>query len=261
MKAASHVQCGAVVYMQKYKMIIAYDGTDYFGWQQQKKLPTIARTLEKKFLSVFGKKISIMGVSRTDAGVHALGQVAQFCTDLQIAPEKMQQAWSNVLPPEIVIKKIESVKDNFHLHANVQEKTYHYNFFLDRPLPNVQRFGWYYQYPVDIEKLKNALQVFVGTHDFRSFCTGDEREDTVRTITDVSVQFIETFGCYQITVRGQKFLRYMVRRIVGACLEVASRDFLSVHCLQEALAQKNPQQTLPKAPAKGLVLHKVVYKT
>ena len=201
-----------------------------------------------------------MGVSRTDAGVHADGQVAQFSVDLQVEPEKMLKAWSNQLSPEIVIKKLELVDDNFHLHKNIQEKIYHYNIFLKRPLPNVQRFGWYFGYPVDLEKLKQALEVFVGTHDFRSFCTGDERSDTVRTISKVSVNFVSEFRCWQIAVHGPKFLHYMVRRVVGACVEVASREFLPVSCLQEALAQKDPQQTLPKAPAKGLVLHKVIYK-
>ena len=249
------------MYMQKYKILVAYDGTDYFGWQQQKELPTIAGTLERKFFSVFGKKISIMGVSRTDSGVHAQGQVAQFQVDLQISLKEMQQAWSNILPPDIVIKKLELVKDDFHLHSNIEEKIYHYNFFIDRPMPDVQRYGWFYQYPIDIEKLKRALQVFLGTHDFRSFCTGYEREDTVRTIDKVSVQFVPEFQYYQVAVHGRKFLHYMVRRIVGACVEVASREFLPVSCLGKALEKKDPQQTLPKAPAKGLVLHKVVYKS
>jgi len=246
--------------MRKYKLIIAYDGTDYFGWQRQKNLPTIAGALQDAFYSVFRKKISLSGVSRTDAGVHADGQVAQFCVDLDITPKKMLYAWTNQLPPEIVIKKLEPVCKTFHLHSNIATKTYHYNIFLDRPLPHVQRYGWYYSFPVNTKKLKQALEVFVGTHDFRSFCTGDEREDTVRTITEVGLQFVPALGCWQIAVHGPKFLHYMVRRIVGACVEVASRESLPVSCLQQALAQKDPQQTLPKAPAKGLVLHKVTYK-
>ena len=246
--------------MQKYKITVAYDGTDYFGWQQQKDLPTIAQTLQDTFRSVFGKKISLFGVSRTDAGVHAVGQVAQFSVDMNIDAQKMLFAWNNVLPPSIVVKHVEPVASSFHLHCAIQEKIYHYHFFLERPLPHVQRYGWYFYYPVDIEKLKKALAVFEGTHDFRSFCTGDEREDTVRTINHTSVEFIKRFGYYRIAIHGEKFLRYMVRRIVGACLEVASRPFLTIECLKEALQKKDPQQTLPNAPAKGLVLSEIVYK-
>ena len=174
-------------------MIVAYDGTDYFGWQQQKDLPTVAQTLQDRFFYVFGKKILLFGASRTDAGVHADGQAAQFQVDMQIEPETMLQAWNNLLPSDIVITKIESVPNTFHRHCGIKEKMYHYNFFVKRPLPDVQRHGWFFHYPVDIEKLKKALQIFVGTHDFRSFCTGDEREDTVRTITAVSVEFVERF--------------------------------------------------------------------
>jgi len=246
--------------MKKYKIVVAYEGTEYFGWQQQKNLPTIAGTLEKSFFSVFGKKISLLGASRTDAGVHALCQVAQFNTDLVISPQRMLQAWNNRLPSDIVINQLEEVPLTFHIHAAVERKTYRYHFFLERPLPLSQRFGWYFYYSVDIEKLKKALHVFVGTHDFRSFCTGDEREDTVRTIDAVSVSFNRQLQAHVIEIIGKKFLHYMVRRIVGACLDAASRDFLSINCLREALAKKDPEQTLPNAPSKGLILHHIEYQ-
>ena len=123
-----------------------------------------------------------------------------------------------------------------------------------------QRFGWFYRYPVCMKKLHDALSVFIGTHDFRSFCTGDERADTVRTIDSVSVEWVPEFGAYRIAIRGPKFLRYMIRRIVGACLEVASRNHLPVSCLRKALDEKDPEQILPNAPAKGLMLHSIEYK-
>ena len=246
--------------MQKYKIIVAYDGTDYFGWQRQKDLPTVAQALEDSFFSVFGQRVPILGVSRTDAGVHALGQVAQFRTEMQIDPKIMQQAWTNILPSDITIKSLEPVDLRFNPHCNLISKTYHYHFFTKRPLPTVQRFGWFYRYPVCMKKLHDALSVFIGTHDFRSFCTGDERADTVRTIDSVSVEWVPEFGAYRIEIRGPKFLRYMIRRIVGACLEVASRNHLPVFCLRKAIDKKDPEQTLPNAPAKGLMLHGIEYK-
>jgi len=246
-----------VLCMQKYKIIVAYDGTDYFGWQQQKDVPTVANTLQNHFYRVFGKKISLLGASRTDAGVHALGQIGQFSVDMNIDSKSMLYAWSNVLPSDIVIKKLEPVDNDFYIHGVVRNKTYHYNFFLENPSPIEQRFGWYFRYPVSIKKLQDSLQVFVGTHDFRSFCTGDEREDTVRTITSVSVAYDGQLNAHKIVIQGPKFLRYMIRRMVGAALEVASRPYLSSLDLYEALEKKDPQQTLPKAPAKGLVLHNI----
>lgn len=246
--------------MQKYKIVVSYDGTDYFGWQKQKTLPTIAGTLEDRFFSVFGKKILLLGVSRTDAGVHALGQLAQFTVAMQINSQKILNAWNNLLPSEIVIRSIEKVDDSFNLHRGIYEKIYHYNFFIERPLPNIQRYGWYFRYPVNIKKLQDSLNVFVGTHDFRSFCTGYEREDTVRTINSVSVEFVDSLGFYRIAIHGPKFLRHMVRRIVGACIEVSSRDFLSIEDLKEAIERRDPHQRLPNAPAKGLFLDRIIYK-
>jgi len=248
-----------VTCMQKYKIIVAYDGTDYFGWQAQKDLPTIAQVLQDRFFAVFGQRISLLGASRTDAGVHALGQVARFDSDIKVNPVTMLQAWNNLLPSAMVINSLEPADSRFNPHCNIVQKTYHYHFFLERPQPLSQRYGWYFRYPVNIDKLKTALQVFVGTHDFRSFCTGDDRKNTVRIIDAISVEYVERLGSYRIMIRGPKFLHYMVRRMVGAALEVASRDYLLPNCLYKALEEKNPEQTFPKAPAKGLILHSIEY--
>lgn len=245
--------------MQKYKIIVAYDGTDYCGWQKQKCVPSITQKLEDTFAVVFEKSISIVGVSRTDAGVHSLGQVASFRSDFAITQEKMFSAWNNMLSPDIVIRDLQKIPQDESIHQNVVQKTYYYHFFTKRPLPFVQRYGWYYRYPIDIEKLQNALNVFIGTHDFRSFCTGDDREDTVRTIDEISLEHFTRFNAYRIVVKGPRFLRYMVRRIVGAVIEVASRRNLSIDYLQEVLDERDPEQTLPNAPAKGLLLYKIKY--
>ena len=245
--------------MKKYKIIVSYDGTDYYGWQVQAGHPTVAGVLQDTFQEVFGTQIHIAGSSRTDAGVHALGQTAVFNTDLAIAPDQLHFAWQNILPPAILIRSIEEVPLDWNPRHNVKQKTYYYHFFQERPLPFGARYGWYYRYPVNIDKLKQALEVFVGTHDFRSFCTGDEYENTVRTIDAIDVEWIAEFNVYRISVKGPGFLRYMIRRIVGACLEVASRDTLTINDLKIALDQKNPLQLLPTAPAHGLLLYKVVY--
>lgn len=245
--------------MNTYKIIIAYDGTSYCGWQIQPHCPTIALLLQQRFNAVFKKNIKLLGASRTDAGVHALGQVACGTTDLNLDVISLQHAWNNVLPPDIVIRSITHV-DSFRPHQNIDYKLYYYHFFLERPLPFMQRYGWFFRRPVAIDTLQKALALFVGTHDFRSFCTGNEHENTVRTIDAITVTYIRRFNVYRIVFKGPAFLRYMIRRIVGACLEVASRDSLSLDCLTTALQKKDPQQTLPNAPSKGLLLYKIVYK-
>ncbi len=246
---------------KKYKIIVAYDGTAYHGWQVQKELPTVAGTLQHTFADVFNQEISLLGASRTDAGVHALGQVAIFSSDLIIKPQDMLNAWSNRLSPDIVIRSLELVPVDFNPHAQVHYKTYWYHFCLTRPLPFVQRYCWFYHYLLDLEKLRECLQVFVGTHDFRSFCSGDEMgDDTVRTIDEITVSYLAQFGAYRIQVRGERFLHHMIRRIVGASLDVAARTMLSSEYLQDVLAEKNPEQNLTNAPGHGLMLGEIVYK-
>ncbi len=247
--------------MPKYKLIIAYDGTDYFGWQIQAGHTTVTGVLQDTFKQVFGKDIHIAGASRTDAGVHALGQTAVFDTDLNLDPADLRNAWQNSLPEAILLREITSVPPDWNPRHKVKQKTYYYHFFQERPLPFAARYGWHYRYPVSLEKLNQCLNIFVGTHDFRSFCTGDDMESTVRTIDAVGVEFLNTFNAYRITIKGPGFLRYMIRRIVGACLEVASRDTMTIDDLKIALEQKNPLQLLPTAPAKGLMLHDIMYNT
>lgn len=239
-------------------MVIAYDGTDYFGWQVQNGVPSVAQTLQDTFYEVFNRRISILGASRTDGGVHALGQTATFTTDLIITPEKMKHAWTNVLSSDIVIRSLCEVPQEYNLHNAVNSKTYFYHFFLQRPLPTLQRYGWFYRFPIDLAKMQRCLNIFVGTHDFRSFCTGtDMGEDTVRRIDAAELEYLSRYKAYRVAITGPKFMRYMIRRIVGACLEVASRSTLSEHDILKILQAKNPQHTLPNAPAKGLMLYKI----
>lgn len=244
----------------RYKLIVAYDGTAFYGWQVQSKLPSVAQVMQDSFSSIFDKEIKLVGASRTDAGVHAIGQVAAFSTDLEIDLPRMLQAWNDALPPTIVIQSLEVVDDGFHPIYGVEQKTYWYHFFLDRPLPFVQAYGWFFRYQVDMQLLQKALQQFVGTHDFRSFCTGmDMGENTIRTIESIEVTQ-EEFGAWRITVKGPGFLRHMIRRIVGASFDVASKQKITVDDLKNILEQKNPKQTLTNAPAKGLCLYRICYK-
>ena len=246
--------------MNKYKIIVAYDGTDYFGWQRQNNRKTVVGTLESTFLRVFNKKISITGASRTDAGVHAYGQVATFFTDLPLNSKKILQAWKNILPADIDIRKLTKITNEFHPQKNVLRKTYYYHFSLKRPSPFYQRYCLFYKYPIILSKLKKSLKIFVGEHDFRSFCTGDDMVSTIRTIDNITVKYLKEFDAYRIIFKGQGFLRYMIRRIVGACLDVSSRKNIKINYLKTILEKKNPKHNLPKTLAKGLLLYKIEYK-
>lgn len=243
-----------------YKLIISYDGTNYNGWQAQDDVPTITTVLQKKFKKIFNKNVIIVGASRTDAGVHAMGQVAIARTDFQIDSQKLLNAWNNLLPEDIVIKFLEVARPEFHPMIKVKQKIYFYDFCLKRPEPFNYRYSWFYHWPVDIEKLKECLNIFIGTHDFRSFSTGYEMKSTIRKIDDISLEYIPEREIYRIIIKGKSFLRYMIRRIVGACIEVASRKDLQVSDLIESLEQKTPMQLLPNAPAKGLLLYKIIYE-
>ena len=179
--------------MITYKAVIAYDGTDFFGWQIQADRLSITNVLVNTFFTVFRRSIKIIGASRTDSGVHALGQVAAFSTNLEIDPKRMAHAWNGMLPPSIRIRKIEVVSVDFHPRALVRQKTYYYHFFLKSPLPHINRYGYSITKPLDLEKLALCLATFKGRHDFRSFCTGNEQETTVRTIDSISLIYLKNY--------------------------------------------------------------------
>lgn len=246
--------------MITYKLLISYDGTDFEGWQWQPQAPSIVQTMQSSFAALFGKQIKLIGASRTDSGVHALGQVALCKTDIAVDASKMMQAWNDALPPTIVIRSLQPIDDAFHPMYGVDYKIYWYHFFLERPLPFVQRYGWFCRHNVDMDVLQELLNVFVGTHDFRSFCTGtDMGQNTVRTIQSITVSK-EMFGAWRIAFKGPGFMRHMIRRIVGACLQAASKQDISAAHMRSILEQKNPNQSLFNAPAQGLCLQSIRYK-
>lgn len=245
----------------RYKLLVAYDGTDFSGWQVQPHAPSVAQALQDALDHLFNETVTVIGASRTDAGVHALGQVAAFSSKIELQPERMRKVLNDVLPSSILIRSVEIVSDAFHPIYGVASKTYGYHFFTQRPMPYLSRYGWYQPYPVDMQLLRAALDIFVGTHDFRSFCTGDQMAmGTVRTIDAIELHYFKRYGAWQISFTGPGFLRHMIRRIVGAAFDVAARHKLNVDDLRAILAAKDPRQTLYNAPGQGLCLYRVLYK-
>lgn len=246
--------------MNNFKITIAYDGTHFCGWQQQKDQRSVLGVMESVFAHIFKADALMLGASRTDAGVHALGQIMRCMTPLIITPDKLAWAWNNSLPTDIHIRSIEYASRSFHPWYNVAHKTYYYHIFTQRPLPFLAPYGWHVYKHVDTERLNQALQLYTGTHDFGSFCTDNERANTERTINSISLTYIKRFNVYRITVVGEKFLRHMIRRMVGAAIAIATRPSLPVHLIKEMLATQDPRQELPNAPGNGLLLRSITYK-
>ncbi len=250
--------------MQTYKIVVAYDGTDFHGLQQQPKDITIHACLTRAFKKAFDLTPNILAASRTDSGVHALGQVARVKTELDIDPEKLKTVWNRALPKSVLIRDAQKVDDDFHPFHNVDHKIYYYHLFLKQPLPFFARFGWYYKFidNVDFKKLYDALQLYIGEHDFSSFCKldKDENKTTIRRVDRITLKTINRFNMLRIEVKGKSFLRYQIRRMVGYALDVARQPTLSLDYLENMLKNPDSKQVLLKADACGLCLRKVVYQ-
>ncbi len=244
-----------------YRLIIAYDGTDYYGWQFQNDRPSVEGVIRKTFLRSFKQKdVLFVGASRTDAGVHARGQTARLKTDLLLEPHKLMTILNRALPRDIQIVSCIHAPDRFHPHHDVLMKTYTYSFSLQKPSPQESRFLYYFPWDIDIKTMQEALRVFEGTHDFSYFCKEAVAEKSkIKTITSIMLEEKNTH--FIITIKGTSFLRYMIRRIVGAAFAVASHQNVSLQELKETLSQKNKRaKLLITAPAHGLCLSTIDYK-
>lgn len=246
--------------VQYYKMILAYDGTAYAGWQSQPDGRGIADVIQKTFLRVFHHPIKLSAASRTDAGVHAYGQVATFSTVLNATPEKIRYGLQNSLPADIVIRSLKKVQQRFHPRYDVVQKTYHYYFTHERPLPPWHRCVWYVRTPLQLELLQKTLQLFVGKHDFYAFCADGDTYTTVRIIDALELERYEPYQGYRIVCKGKSFARHLIRRLVGAAISVATPGGSATYDdVQNILHTRQSNNTVPKAPAQGLVLYEVKY--
>ncbi len=250
--------------MQNYKIVVAYDGTDFCGWQQQPNGSTVQAHLKKTFEHAFKSEVSICGASRTDSGVHAFGQVARAVTSLDLPEEYILEVWNRILPKSIFIRSLEKVCSDFHPMYKVAQKTYYYHLFLKRPNPFLARFGCYYKFMdfVDLEKFHIALNLYVGEHDFGSFCKMDKTDtrSTIKKIDSITVKKFDKYNLLRVEIRGKSFLRFQIRRMVGYALDLARQESKSLEYLENILNNPSPNQILTKADACGLCLRKIVYK-
>ena len=245
--------------MKRIKLTIAYDGTNYCGWQIQPNGITIEEILNKALSKMTGEEILVIGASRTDSGVHAMGNVAVFDTETTIPAEKIAVALNQRLPDDIVITKSEEVALDFHPRYCDCSKTYEYHIINTRiPIPTKRLTNYFVSYVLDIDKMRKAASYLVGEHDFVSFCNvRTDVENTVRTITALD---IITNG-NEITIRiiGNGFLYNMVRIIVGTLIRVG-RGFYEPEKVKEILEAKDRKAAGVTAPAHGLVLVEIKYE-
>ena len=244
--------------MKRIKLTIAYDGTNYCGWQVQPNGITIEEVINKALSKLTGENILVIGASRTDSGVHAMGNVAVFDTETTIPPEKIAVALNQRLPEDIVVTKSEEVPLDFHPRYCDCSKTYEYHIINTRiQVPTKRLTNYFVSYVLDIDKMRQAASYLVGEHDFVSFCNvRTDVENTVRTITALD---IITNG-NEITVRitGNGFLYNMVRIIVGTLIRVG-RGFYEPEKVKEILEAKDRKAAGVTAPPHGLMLMEINY--
>ena len=245
--------------MKRIKLTIAYDGTNYCGWQIQPNRITIEEVLNKALTKMLGEEIIIIGASRTDSGVHAMGNVAVFDTETTIPADKIGVALNQRLPDDIVITKSEEVPLDFHPRYCNCSKTYEYHIINTRiPIPTKRLTNYFVSYVLDIDKMRQAASYLVGEHDFVSFCNvRTDVENTVRTITALDI--IENGNEITIRITGNGFLYNMVRIIVGTLIRVG-RGFYTPEKVKEILEAKDRKAAGVTAPAHGLMLMNIEYK-
>ena len=244
-------------------LTVAYDGTNYHGFQWQNP-PRIAvqNVLEERLAKIFGEPIELAASGRTDAGVHAFGQVVNFFTDGRIAVDKIPIAAQSVLPSDIVVREAREVDKNFSALHSAKSKIYFYRILRGTSSnPFVNRFAWHIFRPLDVEQMRSALNLLVGTHDFSSFKSASNVfRDPVREILSAEIFNEEFFGGDILTIKihATGFLYHMARNIVAAVVEVG-RSRWSVEDFKKIFAARDRSLVPATAPAQGLCLQKVFY--
>ena len=245
--------------LQNFKLIIEYDGTRYQGWQRQKNGRTIQGVIENAINIMTRDKVFLTGSGRTDAGVHALGQTANFHCNTELGPETFQKGLNSLVPDDIVIKECRLVDDKFHARYDAKSKTYRYNILNQRLNSAIsRRYVWHIHKMLDLEAMRLAIHHIAGTHDFKAFeGSGSPRSNTIRTVINATlIELHQNNLSFQIEANG--FLRYMVRNIVGTLVEVGLGKITSDD-FQTILLSRDRNRAGITAPPHGLFLVNVKY--
>lgn len=247
--------------MRRIKITVAYDGTDYHGWQVQPELKTIQGTLEQVFGEIEGRQVHVAGSGRTDAGVHALAQVAAVDMENPIPVDNLRRAANRLLPPDIRVTQVEEAAADFNPRYDAKAKTYEYRIFRGEICPPFERrYVTHHPYPLRMEEMIAAALLFEGEHDFGAFAASDERDE-------LGLSKVRRVFCSKLTLEGERliyrvtgngFLKHMVRNMVGVLLEAGKGNVDR----GGVLARLSPECSIPPgptAPARGLFLISVDY--
>jgi tRNA pseudouridine38-40 synthase len=247
--------------VRRIKILVSYDGTDYHGWQVQPGLPTIQGALEQVISEIEGRSVQVSGSGRTDAGVHALAQVAAFSIENPIPVDNLRRAVNRLLPRDIRVLSVEEAALDFHPRFQAKRKTYEYRIFRGEICsPFERRCVCHHPYPLAIEEMIALAPLLEGEHDFKAFAASDERDE-------LELSKVRTIFCSRLTLDGERliyrvtgsgFLKHMVRNIVGVLLEVGKGNVDRAGLL----ARLEPGCEIPPGPtvpARGLFLMSVEY--
>jgi tRNA pseudouridine38-40 synthase len=242
--------------INNYKIVVSYDGTDYFGWQRQPRKPTIQAAIEDAVARIARKRVSIIASGRTDAGVHARGQVANFKAAVRIGEAEFLKALNALLPGDIRIISLEKAASEFHARRDARAKVYQYRIWNSPDIsPFAFRFALHWPCPLHLGRMRKAARLFERTDDFSGF-SSNRLLNPVRTVFRSELRKKGKEIIYTIEANG--FLRYMVRAIAGALLEVG-RGRIRPEAIEDIFRAKKRTLVSPTAPAKGLCLVEVIY--
>jgi len=242
-----------------FMLVIEYDGSAYHGWQRQKNEPTIQEMIENAIVTMTGQKITLQGSGRTDAGVHALGQVANFLCQTRLTPRELQKGLNSLLPEDIVVKACSQVNKPFHARYDVKRKAYRYRI-LNRALPAAigRQYAWHVRSPLEINAMQQCADLLKGTHAFDAFeGAGSPRSSSTRTVFTADWRK-EDQDILVFEIEADGLLRFMVRNIVGTLVAVGLGK-MTVSDVRLVLASRDRKKAPATAPAQGLFLVKVTY--
>lgn len=264
--AASQSPCGPLFRApldpqakRNFKLVLEYDGSNYHGWQRQKGVLTLQEVVESKLGIMLGHPVTVRASGRTDAGVHALGQVINFYAKTRLGPQDFQRGLNGLLPPDIVVRHAEEVPDSFHASYSAVSKIYEYRI-LNRPLPSAleRLYAWHVPKPLDLESIRQCLPVLLGEHDFSAFmAAGSSVTNPVRVMLEVQAWRPDPDHLY-FRFQATGFLRHMVRNLVGTLVQ-AGRGAMTPRDLAAVLESRDRSRAGITAPAHGLYLVCVFY--
>jgi tRNA pseudouridine38-40 synthase len=244
---------------QTFKLVVAYDGTNYTGWQAQPNGVSIQELLEKALEKIAQQKVRIHGSGRTDAGVHAKGQVASFALATRLSPLSLKRALNANLPDDVRVLSCARANPNFHARFSAKAKEYRYQIDCGEVAdPFLRRYAFHHPQPLDLQAMRRAAKLLVGKHDFTALSahSPSRQHDPVRTISRLTIT--RRGGLLIVVIRADGFLYKMARSIVGALLKVGE-GAMTVEQLREILRSKKRTPIVETAPAHGLCLKKVYY--